>query len=72
MNRERIEQIDDPVLMYRRPRTRVCRQPRRRTDLLDGRRDGNRILFPISTCQVPFHLPMPCPARALRICGPPG
>lgn len=46
MNRGRIEQVDDPVSMYRRPKTRFVAGFIGRTNLLDGRRDGNRIVFP--------------------------
>ena len=46
MNRGRIEQVDDPVSMYRRPRTRFVAGFIGRTNLLDGKRDGNRIVFP--------------------------
>lgn len=45
MNRRPIEQIDDPVSTCHRPRTRSagCIGP---TNLLDGKRDGNGIVFP--------------------------
>ncbi|MDR3534600.1 MAG: ABC transporter ATP-binding protein [Rhodopila sp.] len=46
MNRGRIEQVDDPVTMYRRPRSRFVAGFIGRTNLLDGKRDGNRIVFP--------------------------
>jgi iron(III) transport system ATP-binding protein len=46
MNRGRIEQVDDPVSLYRRPRTRFVAGFIGRTNLLDGRRDGSRIVFP--------------------------
>jgi iron(III) transport system ATP-binding protein len=46
MNRGRIEQVDDPVSMYRRPRTRFVAGFIGRTNLLDGKRDGDRIVFP--------------------------
>ncbi|HBK04947.1 MAG TPA: ABC transporter ATP-binding protein [Acetobacteraceae bacterium] len=46
MNRGRIEQVDDPVSMYRRPKTRFVAGFIGRTNLLDGRRDGDRIVFP--------------------------
>ena len=45
MNRGRIEQVDDPVSLYRRPLTRFVAGFIGRTNLLDGRRDGNRIVF---------------------------
>ena len=46
MNKGRIEQVDDPVSMYRRPKTRFVAGFIGRTNLLDGRRDGGRIVFP--------------------------
>jgi ABC-type Fe3+/spermidine/putrescine transport system ATPase subunit len=46
MNHGRIEQVDDPVSMYRRPKTRFVAGFIGRTNLLDGRREGNRIVFP--------------------------
>jgi ABC-type Fe3+/spermidine/putrescine transport system ATPase subunit len=46
MNRGKIEQVDDPVSMYQRPRTRFVAGFIGRTNLLDGRRDGSRIVFP--------------------------
>jgi iron(III) transport system ATP-binding protein len=46
MNRGRIEQVDDPVSLYRRPTTRFVAGFIGRTNLLDGRRDGDRIVFP--------------------------
>jgi ABC-type Fe3+/spermidine/putrescine transport system ATPase subunit len=46
MNRGKIDQVDDPVTMYRRPRTRFVAGFIGRTNLLDGRRDGGRIVFP--------------------------
>ena len=46
MNRGRIEQVDDPVSMYRRPKTRFVAGFIGRTNLMDGKRDGNRIVFP--------------------------
>jgi iron(III) transport system ATP-binding protein len=46
MNHGRIEQVDDPVTLYRRPRTRFVAGFIGRTNLLDGRRDGDRIVFP--------------------------
>src|SRR3984885_12851970 len=46
MNHGRIEQVDDPVSLYRRPRTRFVAGFIGRTNLLDGRRDGDRIVFP--------------------------
>src|SRR4029077_14338413 len=44
MNRGRIEQVDDPVSLYRRPKTRFVAGFIGRTNLLDGRRDGNRLV----------------------------
>jgi iron(III) transport system ATP-binding protein len=46
MNRGRIEQVDDPVSLYRRPKTRFVAGFIGRTNLLDGKREGNRIVFP--------------------------
>jgi ABC-type Fe3+/spermidine/putrescine transport system ATPase subunit len=46
MNHGRIEQVDDPVSMYRRPKTRFVAGFIGRTNLLDGRREANRIVFP--------------------------
>jgi iron(III) transport system ATP-binding protein len=46
MNHGRIEQVDDPVTLYRRPRTRFVAGFIGRTNLLDGRREGDRIEFP--------------------------
>jgi ABC-type Fe3+/spermidine/putrescine transport system ATPase subunit len=46
MNQGRIEQVDDPVSLYRRPRTRFVAGFIGRTNLLDGRREGGRIVFP--------------------------
>ncbi len=46
MNRGRIEQVDDPVSLYRRPKTRFVAGFIGRTNLLDGRRDGDRLVFP--------------------------
>jgi iron(III) transport system ATP-binding protein len=45
MNRGRIEQVDDPVSLYRRPKTRFVAGFIGRTNLLDGKRDGDRIVF---------------------------
>ncbi len=46
INRRRIEQVDDPVSLYRRPKTRFVAGFIGRTNLLDGRRDGDRLVFP--------------------------
>jgi iron(III) transport system ATP-binding protein len=46
MNHGRIEQVDDPVTLYRRPRSRFVAGFIGRTNLLDGERDGDRIRFP--------------------------
>ena len=46
MNHGRIEQVDDPVSLYRRPQTRFVAGFIGRTNLLDGKREGNRIVFP--------------------------
>jgi iron(III) transport system ATP-binding protein len=45
MNHGRIEQIDDPVSMYNRPKSRFAAGFIGRTNFLDGRRDGNMIAF---------------------------
>jgi iron(III) transport system ATP-binding protein len=46
MNRGRIEQVDDPVSLYQRPKTRFVAGFIGRTNLLDGSRAGDRISFP--------------------------
>ena len=46
MNRGRIEQVDDPISLYRRPKTRFVAGFIGRTNLLDGRRQGSRLIFP--------------------------
>jgi ABC-type Fe3+/spermidine/putrescine transport system ATPase subunit len=46
MNRGRIEQVDDPLSLYNMPRSRFVASFIGRTNILDGRRDGNRIVFP--------------------------
>jgi ABC-type Fe3+/spermidine/putrescine transport system ATPase subunit len=46
MNQGRIEQVDDPVSLYRRPKTRFVAGFIGRTNLLDGKWDGDRIVFP--------------------------
>jgi ABC-type Fe3+/spermidine/putrescine transport system ATPase subunit len=46
MNQGRIEQVDDPVSIYTRPRTRFVAGFIGRTNLLDGRREGDRYVFP--------------------------
>jgi iron(III) transport system ATP-binding protein len=46
MNGGRIEQVDDPVSLYNRPRTRFVANFLGRTNFLDGRVEGDRILFP--------------------------
>ncbi len=46
MNRGRIEQVDDPVTLYNRPRTRFVAGFIGRTNFLDGRVEGDRIVFP--------------------------
>lgn len=45
MNHGRIEQVDDPVSMYNRPKTRFVAGFIGRTNFIDGRLDGNRIAF---------------------------
>ena len=46
MNHGRIEQVDDPVSLYTRPRTRFVAGFIGRTNFLDGTMDGNQIRFP--------------------------
>jgi ABC-type Fe3+/spermidine/putrescine transport system ATPase subunit len=46
MNHGRIEQVDDPVTLYKQPRSRFVAGFIGRTNFLDGRRDGDRIVFP--------------------------
>ena len=46
MNHGRIDQVDDPVSLYNRPRTRFVAGFIGRTNFLDGRVDGDRIVFP--------------------------
>jgi iron(III) transport system ATP-binding protein len=46
MNLGRIEQVDDPVALYGRPRTRFVAGFIGRTNFLDGRVEGDRIVFP--------------------------
>src|SRR5580693_7419050 len=46
MNHGRIEQVDDPVSMYTRPKTRFVAGFIGRTNFLDGRLDGGSIAFP--------------------------
>jgi len=45
MNHGRIEQVDDPVTLYNVPRTRFVAGFIGRTNFLDGRVDGDRIVF---------------------------
>ncbi len=45
MNHGRIEQVDDPVTLYTRPRTRFVAGFIGRTNILDGTADGARIAF---------------------------
>src|SRR5208283_3912449 len=45
MNRGQIEQIDDPVSMYNRPRTRFVAGFIGRTNFLDGTLNGGMIAF---------------------------
>ena len=45
MNHGRIEQVDDPVTLYNVPRTRFVAGFIGRTNCLDGRVDGDRIVF---------------------------
>ena len=46
MNHGRIEQVDDPVSLYTRPRTRFVAGFIGRTNFLDGTVDGDKIAFP--------------------------
>jgi iron(III) transport system ATP-binding protein len=46
MNHGRIEQVDDPVTLYGRPATRFVAGFIGRTNFLDGRVAGDRIVFP--------------------------
>jgi iron(III) transport system ATP-binding protein len=46
MNHGRIEQVDDPVSMYTRPKTRFVAGFIGRTNFLDGTLDGGSIAFP--------------------------
>ena len=46
MNHGRIEQVDDPVTLYTVPKTRFVAGFIGRTNFLDGRLDGNQIVFP--------------------------
>jgi ABC-type Fe3+/spermidine/putrescine transport system ATPase subunit len=46
MNHGRIEQVDDPVSLYTRPRTRFVAGFVGQTNFLDGRREGGRLVFP--------------------------
>ncbi len=58
MNRGRIEQVDDPLSLYNRPRSRFVAGFIGRTNFLDGRRDTDRIVFPgfaVPATSVPDH-----------------
>jgi iron(III) transport system ATP-binding protein len=46
MNHGRIEQVDDPLTLYNAPRSRFVASFIGRTNILDGRRDGDRLVFP--------------------------
>jgi iron(III) transport system ATP-binding protein len=46
MNHGRIDQVDDPISLYNRPRTRFVAGFIGRTNFLDGRIEGERIVFP--------------------------
>ncbi len=46
MNHGRIEQVDDPVTLYTKPKTRFVAGFIGRTNFLDGRIEGDRIVFP--------------------------
>lgn len=45
MNKGRIEQIDDPQTLYRRPKTRYVAEFIGRSNILDGQPDGARVAF---------------------------
>jgi iron(III) transport system ATP-binding protein len=45
MNHGRIEQVDEPHTLYNRPASRFVAAFIGRTNILDGRRDGNQIVF---------------------------
>jgi len=46
MNLGKIDQVDDPVTLYGKPKTRFVAGFIGRTNFLDGRVDGNQIVFP--------------------------
>ena len=46
MNHGRIEQVDDPVSLYNRPKSRFVAGFIGRTNFLEGRLDGSTIVFP--------------------------
>ena len=46
MNQGRIEQVDDPVTLYKAPQSRFVAAFIGRTNLVDGKRDGDHIVFP--------------------------
>jgi iron(III) transport system ATP-binding protein len=46
MNQGRIEQVDDPVSLYTRPKTRFVAGFIGRTNFLDGRIEAGRVVFP--------------------------
>jgi iron(III) transport system ATP-binding protein len=46
MNHGRIEQVDDPVTLYKAPKSRFVAAFIGRTNLVDGKRDGDQIVFP--------------------------
>ena len=46
MNQGRIEQVDDPVSLYNRPKSRFVAGFIGRTNFLEGRMDGETIIFP--------------------------
>lgn len=45
MNQGKIEQVDDPVSLYRAPKTRFVAGFIGRTNLLDGRKEGETLVF---------------------------
>jgi iron(III) transport system ATP-binding protein len=64
MNHGRIDQVDDPVSLYNRPRTRFVAGFIGRTNFLDGRVDGDRIVFP------GFTAPLASAPESARMSGP--
>ena len=61
MNRGRIEQVDDPISLYTRPRTRFVAGFIGRTNFLDGSSEGGMLRFP------GFAVPAPDPALPRQV-----